>query len=637
MSEQFEKMTVLELRKAAKEMGVKLGAGISKQGIIDKLNEAAAGKQPEEEANVSSAAAPLEAPSRPIRSAAIITDDESDDDDIPVLTPNTGMRPSPRPAAPAAPAAQPAASSLGTISSKAPAFTMEGSRAWHNPRAYQGQNNSYQRAPQAWGAPRPAQATPSADRGAYAPRTAPQPQRPDMRPAMPQTRPAAYSPNRFGPEQPMQQEERPVDYRPAPSFNQPQQDYSAPRENTAYSQSAAYSRPAQAPYYHKEPPAAPSIPEILAAGECGDGEGVLELHPDGYGFLRADHYLAGKNDVYVANAQIRRFNLRSGDYIVGKTRPQRENDRYSALLYITEINGHAAEENPNRPSFEEMTAIYPKRSMSLAAKNEECLSLRLADLLSPIGFGQRALITLPPKASKKALMQKLANNISKNYSKAHVMLMLVDEKPEEVTAMKESVKGEVVYSTFDDLPENQGKICELALERALRLVEQKKDVVILLDSLNALVRAHHVAAPQNVRTLSGGLAATALNKPKRLLAAARNTREGGTLTVLCFAQSTGFLSDEGLMDEFKSACNAHWILTLPADAQGLPGIDFIRSVTQHDELMLSAESLSVAQKMRGMLADDDAAQDTLFALAEKTQSNAELVEKFDIWMEMLRG
>ena len=168
-------------------------------------------------------------------------------------------------------------------------------------------------------------------------------------------------------------------------------------------------------------------------------------------------------------------------------------------------------------------------------------------------------------------------------------------------------------------------------------MEQKKDVVILVDSLNALVRAYHVAAPQNVRTLSSGLAATALNKPKRLLAAARNTREGGTLTVLCFAQSSGFLSDEGLMEEFKATCNAIWTLTLPADAQGLPGFDFIHSATQHDELMLSAESLAVAKKMRGMLADDEAARDMLLALVEKTQSNAELVEKFDVWMEMLQG
>lgn len=630
MSEQFEKMTVLELRKAAKEMGVKLGAGISKQGIIDKLTEAAA-SQPKETAEP--AKTPLETAARPIRSAAIITDEEPyDEDDIPVLTPNAGLRPAPRPAAPATPAA-PAASSLGTISSKAPAFTMEGSRAWHNPRAYQG-NSSYQRAPQAWGAPRPAHSQQPADR-AYAPRPAAQPQRPDLRtPAT--ARPDAY-PSRFGPAQPQQQEERPMDYRPAaPAYTPAQQDYAAPRENAAYPQSAAYSRPVQQPYYHKETPApaAASIPEILAAGECGDGEGVLELHPDGYGFLRADHYLAGKNDVYVANAQIRRFNLRSGDYIVGKTRPQRENDRYSALLYITEINGHPAEESPHRLSFEDMTAIYPKRALALAQKNEACLSLRLADLLCPIGFGQRALIQLPPKAAKKALMQKLANNIAKNHSKAHVMVMLVDEKPEEVTAVKEAVKAEVVYSTFDDLPENQGKICELALERALRLVEQKKDVVILLDHLNALVRAYHAAASQNVRVLANGLAVTAISKPKRLLASARNTREGGTLTLLCFAQGG---NDASMLDEFRSSCNAHWMMGAASDDQGLPVFDFSQCHTLHDELLLPAESLQAAQKIRNMLNDHSLTLDQVLSMLEKTQTNAELAEKLDAWMEMIKG
>lgn len=637
MSEQFEKMTVLELRKAAKEMGVKLGAGISKQGIIEKLTEAAGTSAPAP-VSVEPDPAPAEAPARVIRSASIITDEETEDD-IPVLTPHGGAI-SPRPMQ-NRPATASGASSLSNISSKAPAFTMEGSRAWHNPRSYQSNNNSYQRAPQAWGAPRPAQQlAPNDSRGFNRP-AAPQPQRPDPRMMSPAPRPAAYPPPRFGPDQSQPQEERPMDYR-QPAYSQPQpeytpaprndystmrNDYAQPRENPAFNQQPAYSRPAQPAYFHKETPAGQpaSAPEMLAGGECGDGEGVLEVHADGYGFLRTNHYLSGKNDVYVANAQIRRFNLRTGDYIIGKTRPQRENDRYNALLYITEINGKAPEESPERACFEELTPIYPKRPLALSAKGEKDLSLRLTDMLCPIGFGQRALISLPQKANRASLIKKFAHVISSHHPKAYVMVMLVDEKPEEVTAMKDAVKGEVVYSTFDEQPENQAKVCELALERAQRLVEQKKDVVILLDNLNALVHAHHILAPQSVRMLENGLAATATVKPKRIFGAARNTKEAGTLTILAMIQTgTGSKTDEALLQEFRQTCNMELVL----EKGGILPVNFQKSYTRHDELMLSESSMEAAKKIRAMLETEEGAAQ-LISMLEKTENNAEFLEALE--------
>lgn len=621
MSENFEKLTVLELRRVAKEMGVKLGAGISKQGIVDKLNEAAAGR---ESTNEEPAAHPANAePSRPVRSAAIITDDEpeEDEDDVPVLTPNTVMQTPPRPMTrPAAPSNPGASSSLSSISSKAPAFTMEGSRAWHNPRAYQNPSQSYTPRPQNWGG-RPAQPAPADARG-YS--RAPQ-QRPDPRV---QPRTPAY-PNRFGPEMPQQEDRNGGEYRPAaPSYANAPQDYQPrsdypPRDyqprgeyapRTDYSQprdaGPAFNRPAAAPYYPgRETGAAPSaMPEMIAAGDCGDGEGVLEVHPDGYGFLRTDHYRPGKKDVYVANAQIRRFNLRSGDYIAGKTRPQREGDKYSALLYITEINGKVPEETPSRLNFDEFTPIYPKRRIMLSQKNNDP-ALRLMDALSPIGFGQRALIAAGPKTGKTALMKKLASAIRENHPKAHLMMVLVDERPEDVTEMKEFVKGEVIDSTFDEPAENHVKVCELAIERAMRLVEMKKDVVILLDSLTKLARASNALAAQNARALEGGLAAGAMNKPKKFFGAARNTREGGSLTIIATVLSDGASAlDEAIFNELKGTANMEMRLARLAGEKRLaPGVELSSMHTRHDELLLTEEERQLAGQLRALAEQDEKA------------------------------
>lgn len=631
MSEQFEKMTVLDLRRTAKEMGVKLGAGISKQGIIDKLTEAAAAKAEEKPAPQPAA------PGHPVRSAAIITDDESEEEeDIPVLMPNLASQPVSRPVSrpvQPAPAGQSAApQQVSGISSKAPAFTMEGSRAWHNPRAYQNPNPSYNRAPQGWGAPRSAQQGPAADSRGY---NRPPQQRPDPRAQQP-LRPAPY-PNRFGPaDQGMQENDRTADYRPAygqQEYQSPRNEYAPrndyapqPREN---GQGMNYARPAQnAPYYQKEAPApGNAIPEMLAMGECGDGAGVLEVHPDGYGFLRGEHYLPGKNDVYVSNAQIRRYCLRSGDYIVGKTKPQREGDRVSPLLYITEINGQTPEETQSRPGFEEMTPVYPRKKINLMPKGESDAALRLMELLAPVGFGQRALVYCRPNADKTAFLQRLAAAIAQNHNKAQLMTILVDERPEEVTEIREAVKGEVVYTTFDETPENQARVLELALERAMRLAEKKRDVVILLDSLSRMIRLYNLLSPQTARILSEGLAASALNKPKKFLGAARNTREGGSITVIAAVDDHSQRLDEAIAGEIRGVSNMEWVLEKQPTAANV-----VRGMNRRAEMLLTEAEQKAAATVREMLQGEHAEENLaqIMSALETTESNAEFAEKMDL-------
>lgn len=627
MSEAYEKMTVLALRRVAKEMGVKLGAGISKQGIIEKLTAAGASASQAKEAPVQEALEIPEtqetqeapeapgAPAHPVRKAAIIADDEPEEetDDIPVLTPNQILRdisrpapsaPVPRPAAPRPAPAQSGASSLSNISSKAPAFTMEGSRAWHNPRAFQAPAPGYQRAPASWGA-RPAQPGP-ADSRPYAPR-APQ-ARPDSRLDMRQApRPAAQYPQRFGPEQ-TEEPRRPADYR-AP-YAQPADVAPAPRQDYA----PAYAPPQAQPAY------SPAAQDALMTGECGDGKGVLEVLPDGFGFLR-QNYLPGKNDIYVSNAQVRRFGLRTGDLVEGKTRPQRENDRYGALLYITEVNGQTPEEAPQRASFDALTPLYAKRRMEVSAKNPDP-TLRLMDLLAPLGYGQRALIALPPQAEGNALLLKLAAAVS---PKAQVMTLLLDERPEDVAAVKEAIRGEVVAAAYDEPPENQARCSELLLERALRLAEQKKDVVLLVNSLTALVKANNLLALQAARLTMGGLAAGAMTKARRLFGAARNLKEGGSLTVIALAQTgaPGSL-EETMLEDFRRAATMTW----QAAGTGAEPDRLLpqKCASRHDELLLSPEELAAAGKLRALLENQP---EKALSLLKETKNNAELTARLN--------
>ena len=370
--------------------------------------------------------------------------------------------------------------------------------------------------------------------------------------------------------------------------------------------------------------------------EYGDGAGVLEIHPDGYGFLRAENYLPGTNDVYVSVTQIRRFGLRVGDYVEGKTRPQREGDRYVAMIYISAINGRPPEESYRRPRFEDLTPIYPDTRIRLEqTTGTNDLALRAIDLVAPIGKGQRGLIVSPPKAGKTVLLKKIANALSENNPEIHLIVLLIDERPEEVTDLKRSIKGEVVYSTFDEMPENHTRLSEMTLEHAQRLVEIGKDVVILLDSITRLARAYNLVIPPTGRSLSGGLDPGALYKPKRFFGAARNIENGGSLTIIATALvETGSRMDDIIYEEFKGTGNMELHLDRKLSEKRIfPAIDLNKSGTRRDELLYTPEEAEGALQMRRMLSSGGN-QDTteqLIELMEKTRTNAEFITRMKGW------
>ena len=370
--------------------------------------------------------------------------------------------------------------------------------------------------------------------------------------------------------------------------------------------------------------------------DFADGAGVLEIHPDGYGFLRAENYLPGTNDVYVSITQIRRFGLRVGDYVEGKTRPQREGDRYVAMIYISAINGRPPEESYRRPRFEDLTPIYPDTRIRLEQPSGvNDLALRAIDLIAPIGKGQRGLIVSPPKAGKTVLLKKIANAITENNPEMHLIVLLIDERPEEVTDLKRSIKGEVVYSTFDEMPENHTRLSEMTLERAQRLVEMGKDVVILLDSITRLARAYNLVIPPTGRSLSGGLDPGALYKPKRFFGAARNIENGGSLTIIATALvETGSRMDDIIYEEFKGTGNMELHLDRKLSEKRIfPAIDLNKSGTRRDELLYTPEEAEGALQMRRMLSSGGN-QDTteqLIELMEKTRTNAEFIVRMKGW------
>ena len=379
--------------------------------------------------------------------------------------------------------------------------------------------------------------------------------------------------------------------------------------------------------------------ELLQEGDCGDGEGILEIHPDGYGFLRTNNYLPGTFDVYVSIAQIRKFGLKNGDFVTGKTRPTREGDRYSALLYIDKINNVPAEDAVHRRPFDELTPIYPSKRVTLEnSQNAKDLAIRVIDFISPIGFGQRGLIVSPPKAGKTVLLKKIANGISTNFPDAHLIVLLIDERPEEVTDIKRSVRGDVVYSTFDELPENHTHVSEMVIERAQRLVEHGKDVVILLDSLTRLSRAYNATAPQTGRAMSGGLAPGVLLKPKRFFGAARNIEQGGSLTIIATALvETGSRMDDVIYEEFKGTGNMEIHLDRKLSEKRIfPAIDLAKSGTRHEEMLLSESELEGVMTVRKVLSSAGVAEATeqLMSMLEKTKTNVEFFLRLKEWMSI---
>lgn len=328
--------------------------------------------------------------------------------------------------------------------------------------------------------------------------------------------------------------------------------------------------------------------------------GVLEVLSDGsFGFLRAENYQSGDRDIYVSHSQIRRFNLKTGDKIVGKIRPPKEGEKYDALLFVEGVNDDSPESIVNRPSFDNLTPIFPNKPIKLEYDMAD-LSTRLTDIIAPIGKGQRGLIVAPPKAGKTTLLKKIANSISINNPEMEMIVLLIDERPEEVTDMQRSIKGDVIYSTFDELPENHIKVADMVLERAKRLVEQKKDIVILLDSITRLARANNLVVPPSGRTLSGGLDPGALHRPKRFFGAARNIEEGGSLTILATALiDTGSRMDDVIFEEFKGTGNMELHLDRKLQERRIfPAIDINKSGTRREDLLLTPERLEAVWNIR---------------------------------------
>lgn len=362
-------------------------------------------------------------------------------------------------------------------------------------------------------------------------------------------------------------------------------------------------------------------------------EGVLEVLPDGYGFLRSDNYLSGPKDVYVSPSQIRRFNLKTGDKIKGKGRIPKEGEKFQALLYVQTVNGDPPEAATKRVPFEYLTPIYPDQRITLETSPRE-LSTRLIDLIAPIGKGQRGMIVSPPKAGKTILLKKIANAITTNYPEMDLIVLLIDERPEEVTDMQRSINGEVIYSTFDEVPEHHIKVAEMVLERAQRLVEQKKDVVILLDSITRLARAYNLTIPPTGRTLSGGLDPGALHKPKRFFGAARNIEHGGSLTIMATALiETGSRMDDVIFEEFKGTGNMELHLDRRLSEKRIfPAIDINRSGTRREELLLDQrelESIWAIRKAMGNMGTSEVTEMLTNRLMQ-TKTNIDFVNSINV-------
>jgi transcription termination factor Rho len=361
--------------------------------------------------------------------------------------------------------------------------------------------------------------------------------------------------------------------------------------------------------------------------------GILEVLPDGYGFLRGHNYLSGPRDIYVSPSQIRRFNLKTGDKIVGKGRIQKEGEKFQALLFVLSVNGESPEIAQRRKPFEQLTPIFPDQRITLETEPME-LSTRLIDLIAPIGKGQRGLIVSPPKAGKTILLKKIANAITQRYSDIELIVLLIDERPEEVTDMQRSIKGDVVYSTFDELPEHHIKVAEMVLERAQRLVEQKKDVVILLDSITRLARAYNLTIPPTGRTLSGGLDPGALHKPKRFFGSARNIEFGGSLTIIATALiDTGSRMDDVIYEEFKGTGNMELHLDRRLSEKRIfPALDINRSGTRREELLLSQRELEAIWAIRKAMSNMGTAEVTEMIVNRlmQTKTNEEFINGINL-------
>ena len=577
---ELREMTVLQLRKTAKENSIVIGAGVDKAGIIRKILESQASAE-----NGTAAA----------------------------------------PAGPAEPKYQ---------------------SAWHNTDAPRFSARPSYQAPGA--GPRPAwqSTTPSGHQFNREPRVQP-------------VRSAGFTP-RFGP----------APSAPAPAAQETEQTQShneeavrpavSPLPNHRISETAGYAHRISAPYSsssaytgipsvpetaapfmpQQDGSGTPTLEELLASGECEDGGGVLELHPDGYGFLRAPGFLPSTKDVYVSMAQIRRFGLRTGDMIQGKIRPQQEGDKYAALLYISSINGIAEEETFSRPAFDELTPVYPSRRISLeSADNKSYPDMRLVDLIAPIGFGQRGLLLCPPGSGKTELMKHFASVICRNYPDIDVLMLLIDVNPEDMTLMRDSVPCPVLASSFDQPPEAHLRLSEIVLERAMRLVEQKKDVVLLVDSLTRLAKVYTTAAAQQGRSLPGLINPASLFRAKRMFGAARACKEGGSLTVIAAMDvMTGSKVDDSVVEEFRGTANMELMLDSNVARAGVfPALNLENSYTKNADLLISDQQKEGLNLIRSMLGNTSSAVaiPQLLSMMEKTANNEMLLLKMKDWFALM--
>lgn len=690
-NQDFSQLTVLELRKVAKAMGVQLGAGISKAGIIEKLDRARNAKysdipavpmdftpipmsddkqeSPVEKAEVPDAVkdekpseSPAPASKQPVPAAA------KSETAAPAVAAPAVAASKPEAEKPAAPA-QPASDARPALSGFRPAYQAPATppRFGSKP-AYQASSNSFGNRParpQGNDFARPArpvnytrfgpaaQADSTNDRSYDAPRTASSwaDRRPTYGNDLPDRRSAYGSdvPDRrpaYGSDLP--------DRRPAYGTDAPRSAFGtdAPRYSRSYDAPSAFdSGRARQPSFNSPQRDVPSDlqsmwacspSDMLSPAECQDGSGILELHPDGYGFLRGASLTPSNRDIYVSMAQVRRFYLRTGDFVTGKVRPQRDGDKYSAMLYITEVNGCPADSVASRPAFDALTPCYPHEHITLEVEggSNEFLDMRLIDLVAPIGFGQRGLIHCPPAVDKAHLLSSIANAASICHPDAVVMTLLLGGTPEDATLYRDHTHGEVIASTFDQTPENHLRITDMVLERAERLVEMKKNVILLVDSLTYLSKVYTTAAVQQGRQTIGMVNPVSLQKAKKLFGAARCLREGGSLTIFAVMNiETGSRVDDSIAEDLKGTANMELVLDTAAARAGIyPPVNLLLSGTKRAELIASKEQLDGIKLIHEMLGSLRAVDmiPQLLSMLEKTTNNEDLLVRIKDWAALMK-
>lgn len=696
-NQDFSQLTVLELRKVAKAMGVQLGAGISKAGIVEKLDRARNAKYsdipavPMDFTPIPKSDNKQESPVEKAEVPAAVKDEKPSESPAPANKQPVPAAAKPETAAsavaaskpeaekPAAPA-QPASDARPAISGFRPAYQAPATppRFGSKP-AYQASSNSFGNRParpQGNDFARPArpvnytrfgpaaQADSTNDRSYDAPRTTSS--WADRRPAygndLPDRRPAYGSdvPDRrpaYGTDAP---DRRPAygtdvpDRRPAYGTDAPRSAFGtdAPRYSRSYDAPSAFdSGRARQPGFNSPQRDVPSDLQSMWAGspsdmlspaECQDGSGILELHPDGYGFLRGASLTPSNRDIYVSMAQVRRFYLRTGDFVTGKVRPQRDGDKYSAMLYITEVNGCPADSVANRPAFDALTPCYPHEHITLEVEggSNEFLDMRLIDLVAPIGFGQRGLIHCPPAVDKAHLLSSIANAASICHPGAVVMTLLLGGTPEDATLYRDHTHGEVIASTFDQTPENHLRITDMVLERAERLVEMKKNVILLVDSLTYLSKVYTTAAVQQGRQTIGMVNPVSLQKAKKLFGAARCLREGGSLTIFAVMNiETGSRVDDSIAEDLKGTANMELVLDTAAARAGIyPPVNLLLSGTKRAELIASKEQLDGIKLIHEMLGSLRAVDmiPQLLSMLEKTTNNEDLLVRIKDWAALMK-